>query len=286
MEHRAAGPGHWAGAGASLPCSMSCGGGGTASGADCLGGHPEIPRQLSQIRNTRVPQGAKPFPDPSMAIRWCQAQLARSHLCSCRIFGLCADFAVRFFLAAEFTFQRDNEPCCPRPVSAGASSLPFRIPLPPCKGTGGGSGHAVSPRCPLARTAMCPPLWIAAWALLLHGCAAGRAPPAPSTRNDIRDCSSDPPYLPPTASNTTARLAALRSLMRPHGAHAYIVPSTDAHMDGDTSDALPSPSEPKGDIPRDSGCFEGSETLDGSREEAELGGPEERLGALSMAGSP
>uniref|UniRef100_A0A8C0VH42 Uncharacterized protein n=1 Tax=Cyanistes caeruleus TaxID=156563 RepID=A0A8C0VH42_CYACU len=62
------------------------------------------------------------------------------------------------------------------------------------------------------------------------GCAAGRAPPAPSTRNDIRDCSSDPPYLPPTASNTTARLAALRSLMRPHGAHAYIVPSTDAHM--------------------------------------------------------
>ncbi|NWZ86411.1 SASH3 protein, partial [Poecile atricapillus] len=56
--------------------------------------------------------------------------------------------------------------------------------------------------------------------------------------------------------------------------------------DGDTSDALPSPSEPKGDIPRDSGCFEGSETLDGSREEAELGGPKEQLGALSMAGSP
>ncbi|NXH40997.1 SASH3 protein, partial [Dicaeum eximium] len=56
--------------------------------------------------------------------------------------------------------------------------------------------------------------------------------------------------------------------------------------DGDTSEALPSPSEPKGDIPRDSGCFEGSETLDGSREEAELGGPEEQLGALSMAESP
>ncbi|NXL76734.1 SASH3 protein, partial [Leptocoma aspasia] len=56
--------------------------------------------------------------------------------------------------------------------------------------------------------------------------------------------------------------------------------------DGDTSEALPSPSEPKGDIPRDSGCFEGSETLDGNREEAELGGPEGQLGALSMAGSP
>ncbi|KAI1234626.1 SAM and SH3 domain-containing protein 3, partial [Lamprotornis superbus] len=56
--------------------------------------------------------------------------------------------------------------------------------------------------------------------------------------------------------------------------------------DGDTAEALPSPSEPKGDIPRDSGCFEGSEGLDGSREEAELGGPKEQLGALSMAESP
>ncbi|XP_071425498.1 SAM and SH3 domain-containing protein 3 isoform X2 [Pithys albifrons albifrons] len=56
--------------------------------------------------------------------------------------------------------------------------------------------------------------------------------------------------------------------------------------DGDSSEALPSPLESKGDIPRDSGCFEGSETLDGSREEAELGGPEEQLGALSMAESP
>ncbi|NWW07737.1 XPP2 aminopeptidase, partial [Oreocharis arfaki] len=55
-------------------------------------------------------------------------------------------------------------------------------------------------------------------------------PRAPATRNDIRDCSADPPYLPPTATNTTARLAALRGTMRTHGAHAYIVPSTDAHM--------------------------------------------------------
>ncbi|XP_018769722.1 SAM and SH3 domain-containing protein 3 isoform X1 [Serinus canaria] len=56
--------------------------------------------------------------------------------------------------------------------------------------------------------------------------------------------------------------------------------------DGDTTEALPSPSEAKGDIPRDSGCFEGSETLDGSREEAELGGPEEQLGGLSLAECP
>ncbi|NXD37375.1 SASH3 protein, partial [Copsychus sechellarum] len=56
--------------------------------------------------------------------------------------------------------------------------------------------------------------------------------------------------------------------------------------DGDSAEALPSPSEPKGDIPRDSGCFEGPEPLDGSREEAELGGPKEQLGALSTAESP
>ncbi|NXC21749.1 SASH3 protein, partial [Corythaeola cristata] len=56
--------------------------------------------------------------------------------------------------------------------------------------------------------------------------------------------------------------------------------------EGDSSEAQPSPSEPKGDIPRDSGCFEGSETLDGSRDEAELGGPEGQLKALSLAESP
>ncbi|NXL94296.1 XPP2 aminopeptidase, partial [Alectura lathami] len=53
---------------------------------------------------------------------------------------------------------------------------------------------------------------------------------AASPRNDIRDCSVDPPYLPPTATNTTLRLAALRDAMRAHGVDAYIVPSTDAHM--------------------------------------------------------
>ncbi|NXK00423.1 SASH3 protein, partial [Corythaixoides concolor] len=56
--------------------------------------------------------------------------------------------------------------------------------------------------------------------------------------------------------------------------------------EGDSSEAQPSPSESKGDIPRDSGCFEGSETLDGSRDEAELGGPEGQLRALSLAESP
>uniref|UniRef100_A0A8C3V9G1 X-prolyl aminopeptidase 2 n=1 Tax=Catharus ustulatus TaxID=91951 RepID=A0A8C3V9G1_CATUS len=53
---------------------------------------------------------------------------------------------------------------------------------------------------------------------------------APSPRKDIRDCSADPLYLPPTATNTSVRLAALRGVMRTQGTHAYIVPSTDAHM--------------------------------------------------------
>ncbi|NXP07146.1 XPP2 aminopeptidase, partial [Thinocorus orbignyianus] len=53
---------------------------------------------------------------------------------------------------------------------------------------------------------------------------------AASPRTDIRDCSTHPPYLPPTVTNTTGRLAALRDTMRARGVHAYIVPSTDAHM--------------------------------------------------------
>ena len=41
--------------------------------------------------------------------------------------------------------------------------------------------------------------------------------------------------------------------------------------------------EPKVDIPRDSGCFEGSES---GRDEAELAGAEEQLHGLSLAGAP
>lgn len=42
-------------------------------------------------------------------------------------------------------------------------------------------------------------------------------------------------------------------------------------------------SDLKGDIPRDSGCFEGSES---GRDEAELAGAEEQLQGLSLAGEP
>ncbi|NXD10244.1 SASH3 protein, partial [Nothocercus nigrocapillus] len=55
--------------------------------------------------------------------------------------------------------------------------------------------------------------------------------------------------------------------------------------EGDSSEAQPSPMDPKGDIPRDSGCFEGSETLDSSRDDAELTGPEGQLQALSLSES-
>ncbi|NXA32601.1 SASH3 protein, partial [Eudromia elegans] len=55
--------------------------------------------------------------------------------------------------------------------------------------------------------------------------------------------------------------------------------------EGDSSEAQPSPTDAKGDIPRDSGCFEGSETLDSSRDEAELLGPEGQLQAVSLSKS-
>ncbi|NXJ42520.1 XPP2 aminopeptidase, partial [Ciconia maguari] len=71
-------------------------------------------------------------------------------------------------------------------------------------------------------------------------------PQAASARTDIRDCSTDPPYLPPTATNTTARLATLRDIMRAHGVHAYIVPSTDAHMVRSSLPAPPGTGSPAG----------------------------------------
>ncbi|XP_069723513.1 xaa-Pro aminopeptidase 2 isoform X2 [Phaenicophaeus curvirostris] len=77
---------------------------------------------------------------------------------------------------------------------------------------------------------MHPALCTAAWVLLLQGCAMAQPPQAASARTDIRNCSTEPPYLPPTAIDTSARLAALRGAMQAHGIQAYIVPATDAHM--------------------------------------------------------
>ncbi|XP_065585324.1 SAM and SH3 domain-containing protein 3 isoform X4 [Cyrtonyx montezumae] len=64
----------------------------------------------------------------------------------------------------------------------------------------------------------------------------------------------------------------------------YDTASSEAE-EGDGSAEQHSPSEPKGDIPRDSGCFEGSETLDSSRDEAELQSPEGQLQDPALAES-
>ncbi|XP_068007976.1 xaa-Pro aminopeptidase 2 [Melanerpes formicivorus] len=120
------------------------------------------------------------------------------------------------------------------PVPAGNNTPIIPLPL--------GQRHRsrdLSPRCwgavPSApagtpSAAMSPLQWVTAWLLLFHGFAMGQPSQAASARTDIRDCSTDPPYLPPTATNTTARLAALRATMGAHRVDAYIVPSTDAHM--------------------------------------------------------
>ncbi|CAM5165608.1 unnamed protein product [Natator depressus] len=52
--------------------------------------------------------------------------------------------------------------------------------------------------------------------------------------------------------------------------------------EGESSEPQPSTSDPKGDIPRDSGCFEGSETLESGRDEMELNSTEEQLQTLSL----
>ncbi|XP_061454909.1 SAM and SH3 domain-containing protein 3 [Rhineura floridana] len=58
--------------------------------------------------------------------------------------------------------------------------------------------------------------------------------------------------------------------------------SSEAEDEGGSLEAQVVPGEPKGDIPRDSGCFEGTETLDGGRDDSKLG---EGLQPLSVAGS-
>ncbi|XP_074863802.1 xaa-Pro aminopeptidase 2 [Carettochelys insculpta] len=74
-------------------------------------------------------------------------------------------------------------------------------------------------------------LWITlAWMLLVPGWAMGGPKQSSSARSDIRNCSTTPPYLPPTVTDTRARLDALRQSMQTHNVSAYIIPATDAHM--------------------------------------------------------
>uniref|UniRef100_A0A8D0T5J3 Xaa-Pro aminopeptidase 2 n=1 Tax=Sus scrofa TaxID=9823 RepID=A0A8D0T5J3_PIG len=67
------------------------------------------------------------------------------------------------------------------------------------------------------------------WLVLICACAWGH-PKSLNQREDVRNCSTSPPYLPVTAVNTTAQLTALREQMLTQNLSAYIIPDTDAHM--------------------------------------------------------
>ncbi|XP_055963721.1 xaa-Pro aminopeptidase 2 [Sorex fumeus] len=68
------------------------------------------------------------------------------------------------------------------------------------------------------------------WLVLLCVCVSGHQSPADLGRDDVRNCSGNPPYLPETAVNTTVQLTALRKQMHAQNVAAYIIPETDAHM--------------------------------------------------------
>ncbi|XP_028743206.1 xaa-Pro aminopeptidase 2 [Peromyscus leucopus] len=68
------------------------------------------------------------------------------------------------------------------------------------------------------------------WLVLLCACAWSYPQPGYHGREDVRNCSTNPPHLPVTAVNTTVQLAALRQQMQAWNLTAYIIPDTDAHM--------------------------------------------------------
>lgn len=68
------------------------------------------------------------------------------------------------------------------------------------------------------------------WLVLICVCAWGHSNPVGVGRQDVRNCSTSPPFLPVTAVNTTLQLEALRHQMLTQNLSAYIIPDTDAHM--------------------------------------------------------
>ncbi|CAO2622386.1 Xaa-Pro aminopeptidase 2 [Lemmus lemmus] len=68
------------------------------------------------------------------------------------------------------------------------------------------------------------------WLVLLCACAWSYPQAGYLGREDVRNCSTNPPFLPVTAVNTTMRLAALRQQIQAWNLSAYIIPDTDAHM--------------------------------------------------------
>ncbi|XP_008118437.1 xaa-Pro aminopeptidase 2 [Anolis carolinensis] len=71
-------------------------------------------------------------------------------------------------------------------------------------------------------------LWV--WISLLVPLHGYPQPKMSGSSDDTRNCTATPPYLPPTAIDTTERLRILRHHMQSHNLSAYIIPATDAHM--------------------------------------------------------
>ncbi|XP_042538331.1 xaa-Pro aminopeptidase 2 [Dipodomys spectabilis] len=68
------------------------------------------------------------------------------------------------------------------------------------------------------------------WLILLCAYAWSHPKPVNLGRKDMRNCSTNPPHLPVTVVNTTARLTALRQQIQAWNLSAYLIPDTDAHM--------------------------------------------------------
>ncbi|KAM4665211.1 xaa-Pro aminopeptidase 2 [Discoglossus pictus] len=72
-------------------------------------------------------------------------------------------------------------------------------------------------------------LWtLCLWTFIHHGYTAG-IPKVPRDLT-VRNCTINPPFIPPTVTNTAQQLNSLRQLMRANNISAYIVPPTDAHL--------------------------------------------------------
>lgn len=212
-------PGARVGTAAAVPGRMLCTAPVPGEEEGCLGesdstgtaAPPRVPSPQGHPRQLSVAPGDRGFPGDAVEQNTrspflgalnpgegrCQAELAQPHLCSGRIFGLCADFAICFYLAAGFAFnaQDSHLPPCPGPVSALGLGPPIQHPPAPGQRRGRRAlspkalGKRRSPQLPVLpgtpRAAMHPAQWIAAWALLLGGTSglgSGVGSPGGATR--------------------------------------------------------------------------------------------------------
>uniref|UniRef100_A0A8C9TN22 X-prolyl aminopeptidase (aminopeptidase P) 2, membrane-bound n=1 Tax=Scleropages formosus TaxID=113540 RepID=A0A8C9TN22_SCLFO len=79
--------------------------------------------------------------------------------------------------------------------------------------------------CAMLRLRSC---WVLLSALTLGG--SWRGVLCAANGGSDRNCTSNPPYLPPTVVNSTRQLQGLRLEMSALKIHAYIIPGTDAHL--------------------------------------------------------